>query len=403
MPERSLKVHPDHIQTVESAFASSPFPSKQALATEVGLHRTTVSNYFNRIAIDRLNFIEISTRLGLDWETIADVELPPEDPYYIKPAIASQCYEEILKPGCLIRIKAPWQMGKTSLMSGTLNHAQSLGYRTVALNFREAIADELQNLEGVLQWFCISVGEVLGVTKSVEDHWSTNLGNAKIKCKKYLEEYCLAGEQPLVLALDELDRLFPAPNIADEVLGMLRTWHEQAKTRPIWKQLRLVLVHTELYALPIHQSPFNVGKNIELPVLTGEEVQELLKQYNLNLEQREIQQLTEVLGGHPYQVRTVCDRLKQGNITLSEILENCTKEAGIFSDRLRRFCQKLEQNPELAKTLSQVVNAENPIPLSEVNRDRALQLKDLGLVQIQQDEVMPSCELYRRYFRQRLQ
>jgi hypothetical protein len=400
----SIRVSPKHLETVNTKLKYSVFQNnKTALANALLIGRESVSKYFNGHPIDRSYFEEISEKLGLNWEEIADVEAPPEDPYYIEPPIASECYQEILKPGCLIRIKAPWQMGKTSLMSGALNYAQKRGYRTVALNFREAIADELQNLEGVLQWFCLSVANTLGVNASVEEHWRKSLGNPKIKCKEYLQKYCLSGEQPLALALDELDRLFPYPPIADEVLGMLRTWHEQAKNRQILKQLRLVLVHTELYALPIHQSPFNVGKDIQLPELTEEEVQELLKQYNLNLEQREIQQLREVLGGHPYQVRTVCDRLKQGNITLSEILTDCTTEAGMFSDHLQRFCQKLKEQPELSETLSQVVKAENPMPLSEVNRDRALQLRDLGLVKIQQDQVMPSCELYRRYFRQRLQ
>jgi hypothetical protein len=36
----------------------------------------------------------------------------------------SQCYQEVLKSGSLIRIKAPRQMGKTSLMSRILRHAE---------------------------------------------------------------------------------------------------------------------------------------------------------------------------------------------------------------------------------------------------------------------------------------
>lgn len=405
MSARSLRVHPNHIQTVQSKLQYSVFSSKQALAKELYISRTTVSHYFNGKDIDRLNFIEISEKLGLDWKEIAEVESPPEDPYYIESPIAQQCYQEILQPGCLIRIQAPWQMGKTTLMSGTLNYAERRGYRTVRLNLREAIAPELQRLDSVLQWFCISIAEALQIERSVEEHWGKSLGNAKLKCKRYLEKYCLPGQQPLVLALDELDRLFPHPAIADEVLGMLRSWHEQAKTREIWKQLRLVLVHTELYSLPIQQSPFNVGTSIKLPEWTPEQVGELVKRYELDWNQRHIEQLMAMVGGNPYQVSEACRRATaiQNPLTLPEILDNCTTENGIYGDRLRRFCQKLKDQPELSATLSHVVNADSPLALSQViNRDRALQLQDLGLVHIQGDTVVPSCELYRCYFRDRL-
>lgn len=408
MSARSLCVSPEHIETVKSKLEYSAFPSQQALATELGLSRSTVSNYFNGKPVDRLYFLEISNKLGLDWQTLVGVESPPEDPYYIEPAIAAECYREILQPGCLIRIKAPWQMGKTSLMSAALKYAKSQGYRTVRLNLREAIAPELQTLDGVLQWICSSIAVALESDRSVEEHWRKSLGNAKVKCKSYLEKYCLPGEQPLVLALDEVDRLFPYPAIADEVLGMWRSWHEQAKTRDIWKQLRLVLVHTELYNLPINQSPFNVGKNIELPEFTLEQVRELVRRYDLKWNPTEIQQLVEGVGGHPYHLRQVCDRAQREDISLQQILEDCTTEMGMFRDRWRRFCQKLQQQPELSATLLQVVNADSPIALSELesksDRDRAFQLHDLGLVHLQGegDFVMPRCELYRRYFRNRL-
>ena len=45
-------------------------------------------------------------------------QVPLNSPFYIeRPPTELICFEEILQPGALIRIKAPRQMGKTSLMA----------------------------------------------------------------------------------------------------------------------------------------------------------------------------------------------------------------------------------------------------------------------------------------------
>ncbi|MBD0301333.1 MAG: AAA-like domain-containing protein, partial [Tolypothrix sp. T3-bin4] len=66
----------------------------------------------------------------------------------------AQCYREICQPGALIRIKAPRQMGKTSLMARILYQAREQGYRTVPLSFQHADTLVFTNLNELLQWFC---------------------------------------------------------------------------------------------------------------------------------------------------------------------------------------------------------------------------------------------------------
>ncbi len=62
--------------------------------------------------------------------------------------IELECYETIMNPGALIRVKAPRQMGKTSLMSRILNYAQQKGCRRQAcLNFQSADEEFLTNLD----------------------------------------------------------------------------------------------------------------------------------------------------------------------------------------------------------------------------------------------------------------
>lgn len=166
------------------------------------------------------------------------------------------CCAEIDKPGALLRIKAPIQFGKTTLMAQVLKYAQKQGYRAIAINLRDAVADDFDSLDSFLQWFIASVTYALNLTVDMETHWRKSLGNSKIKCRTYLQKYLLTDDIPLVIALDEVDRLFTHQLIAGEFLGMLRTWHEDAKTKLLWTQLRLIVLHTEVYTqIDINQSP----------------------------------------------------------------------------------------------------------------------------------------------------
>jgi hypothetical protein len=72
---------------------------------------------------------------------------------------------------------------------------------------------------------------------------------AKVSCTTYLEEYVLAAaDSPLVLYLDDVDTLFPYPEVYEDFFGLLRSWYEKARSRPNWKKLRLAIAHsTDVY------------------------------------------------------------------------------------------------------------------------------------------------------------
>lgn len=60
--------------------------------------------------------------------------VPPHSAFYIeRNNLENLCYE-IIKPGALIRIKAPKLMGKTSLINKIITYAASANYQTVYLD-----------------------------------------------------------------------------------------------------------------------------------------------------------------------------------------------------------------------------------------------------------------------------
>ncbi|MEB3294257.1 MAG: AAA-like domain-containing protein [Synechococcales bacterium] len=341
----------------------------------------------------------------------ADPELPQgqvrlDSAFYIErqPAEA-QCYRAIGQPGTLIRIKAPRQMGKTSLMSRILSQAREQGYQTVPLSFQHADADIFASLNQFLQWFCSRLARRLHLLQSVEDYWSDTFGS-KDNCTAYFEDCVLSVlETPLVVALDEVDRIFQHPTIADDFFGLLRAWYEEAgygdSGSGLWEKLRLVIVHsTEVYIpLDVNQSPFNVGLPIELTEFSLEQVMELADRHHLAWQPTDGMALMQIVGGHPYLVRLALYHLAQQSLNLTDLLATAATESGIYADHLRRHLWNLQQHPSLATAFSQVVRAKEPIELDSIP---AFKLHSLGLVQMQGNQVVSRFELYRQYFQDRL-
>jgi AAA-like domain len=332
--------------------------------------------------------------------------IEPDAIYYVeRPPIEERCYSEIFKPGCLLRIKAPWQTGKTELMSRIIHHAAQKEYRTVVLNLRDATQEEFSNLDKFLQWFCNIIADRLELGASVEEQWRKSIGNSKIKCRSYLEKYVLPGNSPLVLALDEADRIFPYREIASEFLGMLRTWHEDAKTRQIWQQFRQIVLHSEIYTeVDINQSPFNAGCEMTLTDFDREQVLDLAQKYGLDWDIAKVTQLMAVVGGHPYLVSEAIEHIAQQNQTLEELLETSHTAWGIYSRHLERHWRNLQSNAELAGAFQKVILTDSPVELnSELNQNMAVKLNDLGLVKLLNNSAVPRYQLYRQYFRDRFQ
>jgi len=325
--------------------------------------------------------------------------------FYIveRPQEEERCYGEVLKPGCLLRIKAPWQTGKTLLMSKILHYVAQHNYRTVALNVRDAEPTDFMHLDNFLQWFCTTTAVMLELEQPVDEHWRKSIGNNKTKCRSYFEKYVLLGDNPLVLALDEVDRIFPYQEIASEFLGILRTWHEDAKVRPLWRQMRLVVLHSEIYKeVDINQSPFNAGYELVLTDFNQKQVLALAQRHGLPWAQTQVTELMEMVGGHPYLVSQALLVLVRKDINLEELLQTAPTASGIYHRHLERHWKNLRENKELAIAFKKVVFASMPIGFDcELNQDVGKKLSDLGLVKIDNRRVTPSYELYRLYFSDR--
>jgi DNA-binding Xre family transcriptional regulator len=436
---RSLRVQQDCIDRVRLSLNRNGFPSQRSLAEDVGFALATVNKFLTGKAVDYTTFEEICRKLELDWREISTLDLevgspqifqpesicasqntdsakdflPPDtsprypngavplgSPFYLeRTPFEAQIDREISKPGALVRIKAPREMGKTSLLLRVLASAQSLGYHTVSLNLAQVDESIVIDLDRFLRCICTNVARQLQLKPMLDEYWDEDLGS-KISCTDYFQHYLLEKiATPLVLVFDELNHIFEHPQIAHDFLPLLRSWYEEAKILPIWQKLRLIVVHsTEIYIpLQLNQSPFNVGLPIQLDAFDLAEVQRLARCYGLDWENGvDAGQLMELVGGHPALVNIAFYHLSRGDITLAQLLETAATSTGIYHHHLQRHWVTLAQQPELAQALDRVMSATSPLVLAPI---LAYKLSSLGLIDRVGDKVIPGCELYQQAFK----
>ncbi|MDY6897610.1 MAG: AAA-like domain-containing protein [Cyanobacteriota bacterium] len=329
-----------------------------------------------------------------------DGQVPLNSPFYIqRPEVENKCYEFILQPGALIRIKAPRKMGKTSLMSRILDYTKKQEYHTALMNLWSK--ENLTDLNTFLQAFCAILSEELGVEEQIDKYWKKRL-SSQINCTNYFKKYLLkAIETPLVLGLDDIDQIFPYTEIAQEFFALLRAWHENGKNQEIWQKLRLVIAHSqEVYvSLNVNQSPFNVGLSIEIGEFNTAQIQELIQRHGLKWSEAEIEQLKGMVDGHPYLLRTALYQIAKGDLTLEKFLKVAPTDEGLFADFLYHYLLVLEEDKLLKTAMQQVINSDAPVKIDSV---QAFKLRSMGLIESKGNEVQSLCNLYRLYFQEHL-
>lgn len=328
--------------------------------------------------------------------------LPLNSALYInRPPIEELAYEEISIPGSIIRIKAPSKMGKSSLLQRIIAHAKAQGFRTVHLDFQQAEESVFVNLDKFLRWFCANIARQLQLPPNLDEYWEEDIGS-KISCTYYLQGYVLAEiNTPILLALNEVNRLLEYSKIAKDFMPLMRSWHEEAQLDEGFQQFRFVVVHsTDIYtSLNIHQSPFNVGLPLVLPELTLEQVQELARRYQLDgMDESQFADLMAMVGGHPYLIQLAFYQLRYANLSVPQLLAEAPTLAGVYSHHLRRQFATVEKNPELVAALQQVVMATESVHLDAI---AAYKLESMGLITLRGNQATIRCELYRRYLREK--
>lgn len=322
--------------------------------------------------------------------------IDPQSSFYITRLSDSIAQQTIQRQGVTITIKGPRQMGKSSLLIRTVEQAVMVGKQIAFLDFQLIDHSALLDADRFHRQFCAWITDELGLKDQVAEFWTPSLGNSQC-CSRYMSRYLLKElGKPLVLAMDEVDRLFESPFRSD-FFSMLRSWHNGRATQPIWKQLDLVLVtSTEPYQLieNLNQSPFNVGQVLELEDLKSSQLSELNRLHGAPLSTEEEEQLFGLVGGHPYLIRRALYLLATKRVENSAVLfRDADRDDGPFGDHLRYHLFRLYDKSELVQGFRQIIKDKT------CKDDRIFfRLKGAGLVRKEGQIVLPRCRLYGEYF-----
>jgi hypothetical protein len=278
-----------------------------------------------------------------------------------------------------------------------LHHAEEQDYEIVRLNLRDIGVSILENKSDFLKWFFKNICEQLELDcqwiESSDFHESKCLYNFQLKI---LEEI----QKPIVLILQELEQVFPYTETVTTFATLLRNWHEESKTMEIWNKLRMVLLYsTKIYVkLPDNQSPFNVGFLVDLTEFNSKAVQDLAIRHQLKLTENQINQLMTIIGGFPYLVRLAFYRLARQEITFEQLLTTASRDDGIYGQYLRTHWADLQDNIELKIAFKEVIMSDDPVKFEQIVEFKLLAT---SLVKYKGNSLIPSCQLYRDYFREK--
>ncbi len=378
----------------------------RSLSEQIGykISKKNLRLHLNRLAQEQASVVTTTPQLQQERNSLSfpGASLPFGSPLYVRRSpIEELALSEMQQPGSLIRIKAAQDMGKTSLINHLIGTAQHWNMHTVLVDVRQAELDALNSLDRFLRWFCWNVGQQLQKTPEFDTYWFEAAGSS-LSCTTYIQEVFLKNlQQPVVIVIDKVHHLIDHDVLLRSFFPLLRSWYEQARINPHWQKLRLVLTHSTELDLPLqpHQSPFNVGLPLSLPPLSPEQALELAQCYGLATislgSTQSLKSLIQLVDGHPYLLQLAFYHLRDGVLSLDDLLQSAATPQSIYHNYLMSLWHKLRQDDSLFEAFREVFSADVPITL---DLNVAHRLEGMGLVKIQGCQVSPSCELYRQHF-----
>lgn len=348
----------------------------------------------------------VSATGSLSPEKLARLEEPagimdPESPFYIERLNETSIVEAITskdRKGMTVAIKAPGQMGKSTLLHRLVNVTKE-GKQVCYFDFQQFGTEALNNGDIFFRQFCAFLTNQLEMDEQLEryDNLRKALGNTGA-CTTFIERHVLRQiNRPLLMALDETDAFFDA-RFRSDFFMMLRSWHGRRAFSPNWKEVDIFLVTSaDLPQLIDDGSPFNIGSPVVLNDFSEDEVKRLNVLCGSPLDTKYEKELMSLLGGHPYLVRRALYMVASKQLDAATLFSSALSDRGPFKDHLNSLFTRLYGKQNIIEGLREVL-INNTCSDERVT----LRLIGAGIVFREGRKVIPRCALYQNYFKERL-
>jgi class 3 adenylate cyclase len=327
--------------------------------------------------------------------------VPPDTPFYVERPTDNEFLGALARNESILLVKGPRQMGKTSLIGRGARYARSQNWRIAMTDFQKLSSTPLASDERFYTLLARMLAKSLQFNYDFEGEWIDVFG-ANLNLDNFMRALIDSSEVPLVWFMDEADKLFAAP-FASDFFGLVRSWHNSRATEPDgpWSRFTVVLgyaTEAHLFIQDLNQSPFNVGRQLDLQDFDVSAVSELNRRYDSPLNPEQIVKLMGLIGGQPFLVRRALDVVARGTLSFDELLATADRDDGAFGDHLKRILISVTQIPGVLDALRASLQSPNLVDTDGYHR-----LLAAGVVhQIDDRTIQLRCELYRQYMQQHL-
>ncbi len=240
---------------------------------------------------------------------------------------ADSAFYQALKGGQFCYVLNSRQMGKSSLRVRTMQRLQNEGIVCVFIDLtgmgKQDVTPE--------KWYAgIVQSLVSGCQLTSKIQWRTwwrerrDLLSPVQRLSLFIKEVLLVEiKQNIVIFVDEIDRVLSQNFSLDDFFGLIRYFCEQRDTYPDYKRLTFALLGVATPSDLIRdktQTPFNIGKAIQLQGFQPHEVQPLIEglQGKIAHPDAVIREILDWTGGQPFLTQKLCQLvIRQGNFAIS--------------------------------------------------------------------------------------
>jgi hypothetical protein len=313
----------------------------------------------------------------------------PQDPFYVIRSVDREIEAIAARCGETVVIKAPRQMGKSSLLMRYLYYCRQADKQIAFINLCP-----LYHRSSTYTDF------LSGIAASIlrELHLQAVAPLQNNDLTYFIEDNVLPMiPGGLVIAFDEADCILGAQH-QSAFFSLLRSWHDnRANVLRPWEHVDLaIVISTEPYLLikEADRSPFSVAIPVELRPFTNPECHHLNWQYGGPLNKSEVNDLFMLLGGQPYLTRLAYYDLATHRIDYRTLLDTAGAERGPFGEHLRALLVGLHQHPSLHQAMQRIIRYRRI-----EDDDLYYRLQGAGLVRREQDQIVPANLVYARFFK----
>lgn len=321
-----------------------------------------------------------------------------ESRFYIIREADNKVFTELQTHRALVTVRGPRQSGKTSLIMGmyaALRGAEE-PCRTAFIDFQALEDKNLQSRNAIWCAIAVQIAKQLQVEGWKRADWDPEESYIS-NVSEFMDQFVFAeDETPLLICLDEVDRLFSSP-VGSKFFSSVRAFFNSGALDPSWEKVRWLLGSSSepsFFIDDLAQSPFNIGLRVELGAFTPQEVETFAGRHGLSLDEGLLSRVMEYVGGRPYLVHLMFYHMVRNQDSCDRLFDTQASSRGIFRDHLHSYLVNFQRKKALADAMKEIIKGNGCEDEKLVER-----LEAAGLVRLDDSKkTVPACRLYSEFF-----